>query len=205
LVSLGAKRENVWVTDIEGVVYEGRSALMDRWKSLYAQKTSKRTLAEVIEGADIFLGLSAPGVLKPDMAKRMAKSPLIMALANPNPEITPEEALKARPDALICTGRSDYPNQVNNVLCFPYIFRGALDVGATTVNEDMTRALMMGRRARSEPARLFPIPSIRVSSSASRRRLRRPRSPPGLRRVRSPISSSIRAGLTASYSARVSS
>jgi malate dehydrogenase (oxaloacetate-decarboxylating)(NADP+) len=140
LVSLGAKRENVWVTDIEGVVYEGRPALMDRWKSIYAQKTSKRALAEVIEGADIFLGLSAPGVLKPDMAKRMAKSPLIMALANPNPEITPEEALKARPDALICTGRSDYPNQVNNVLCFPYIFRGALDVGATTVNEDMKRA-----------------------------------------------------------------
>ena len=140
LVSLGAKRGNIWVTDIEGLVYEGRPALMDRWKSVYAQKSSKRTLAEVIEGADIFLGLSAPGVLKPEMAKRMAARPLIMALANPNPEITPEEALKARPDALICTGRSDYPNQVNNVLCFPYIFRGALDVGATTVNEEMKRA-----------------------------------------------------------------
>jgi malate dehydrogenase (oxaloacetate-decarboxylating)(NADP+) len=140
LVSLGAKRSNIWVTDIEGVVYEGRPALMDRWKSAYAQKTNKRTLADVIEGADVFLGLSAPGVLKPEMAQRMAERPLIMALANPNPEISPETALKARPDALICTGRSDYPNQVNNVLCFPYIFRGALDVGATTINEEMKRA-----------------------------------------------------------------
>jgi malate dehydrogenase (oxaloacetate-decarboxylating)(NADP+) len=140
LVALGLKRENVWVTDIEGVVYEGRAKLMDRWKSDYAQKTDKRTLADVIEGADIFLGLSAPGVLKPEMVKRMAKQPLIMALANPTPEIMPEEALAARPDALICTGRSDYPNQVNNVLCFPYIFRGALDVGATTINEQMKRA-----------------------------------------------------------------
>jgi malate dehydrogenase (oxaloacetate-decarboxylating)(NADP+) len=157
LVSLGAKPGNIWVTDIEGVVYEGRPALMDRWKSIYAQKTNKRTLAEVIEGADVFLGLSAPGVLKPDMAQRMAKRPLIMALANPNPEITPEEALKARPDALICTGRSDYPNQVNNVLCFPYIFRGALDVGATTVNEEMKRAAVdaiagLAREAPSEVA-----------------------------------------------------
>jgi malate dehydrogenase (oxaloacetate-decarboxylating)(NADP+) len=140
LVLLGAKRENIWATDIEGVVYEGRQALMDRWKAVYAQRTSARTLAEVIDGADIFLGLSAPGVLKPAMAQCMATRPLIMALANPDPEITPEEALKARPDALICTGRSDYPNQVNNVLCFPYIFRGALDVGATTVNEAMKRA-----------------------------------------------------------------
>ena len=109
LVSLGLKRENVWVTDIEGVVYEGRTALMDRWKGVYAQKTDKRKLGDVIDGADIFLGLSAPGVLKPDMAKRMAKNPLIMALANPTPEITPEDALAARPDAMICTGRSDYP------------------------------------------------------------------------------------------------
>jgi malate dehydrogenase (oxaloacetate-decarboxylating)(NADP+) len=140
LVLLGAKRENIWVTDIEGVVYEGRLALMDRWKAVYAQKTSARTLAEVIDSADIFLGLSAPGVLKPEMTERMATRPLIMALANPDPEIMPEDALKARPDALICTGRSDYPNQVNNVLCFPYIFRGALDVGATTVNEAMKRA-----------------------------------------------------------------
>src|SRR3954449_6850786 len=140
VVSLGAKRENIWVTDIEGVVYEGRTALMDRWKSVYAQKTDKRKLGEVIDGADIFLGLSAPGVLKPDMVKRMAPQPLIMALANPTPEILPEEAVAARPDAMICTGRSDYPNQVNNVLCFPYIFRGALDVSATTINEQMKHA-----------------------------------------------------------------
>src|SRR4051795_9050616 len=140
LVSLGAKRENIWVTDIEGVVYEGRAALMDRWKSVYAQKTRKRTLGEVIDGADIFLGLSAPGVLKPDMVKRMGERPLIMALANPMPEISPEEAVMVRPDAMICTGRSDYPNQVNNVLCFPYIFRGALDVSATTINEEMKLA-----------------------------------------------------------------
>src|SRR5262249_4537740 len=140
LVALGAKRENIWVTDIEGVVYQGRPTLMDPWKSGYAQKTDKRRLGDVIGGADVFLGLSAPGVLKPEMAQRMAQRPLIMALANPNPEITPEEATKARPDALICTGRSDYPNQVNNVLCFPYIFRGALDVGATAINEEMKRA-----------------------------------------------------------------
>src|ERR1041384_280448 len=118
IVSLGARRENIWVTDIEGVVYEGRPTLMDRWKAVYAQKTDKRTLAEVIDGADIFVGLSAPGVLKPEMVKRMADKPLIMALANPMPEISPEEAYAARPDAMICTGRSDYPNQVNNVLCF---------------------------------------------------------------------------------------
>jgi malate dehydrogenase (oxaloacetate-decarboxylating)(NADP+) len=140
LVALGAKRENIWVTDIEGVVYQGRAALMDRWKSVYAQKTDKRALGDIIDGADIFLGLSAPGVLKPEMITRMAERPLVMALANPYPEIMPEEALKARPDAMICTGRSDYPNQVNNVLCFPYIFRGALDVGATTINEEMKRA-----------------------------------------------------------------
>jgi malate dehydrogenase (oxaloacetate-decarboxylating)(NADP+) len=157
LVSLGARRENIWVTDIEGVVYEGRAKLMDRWKSIYAQKTDKRTLAEVIEGADIFLGLSAPGVLKPAMAARMGERPLIMALANPTPEIMPDEALKARPDALICTGRSDYPNQVNNVLCFPYIFRGALDVGATSINEAMKIAAVdaiaeLAREAPSEVA-----------------------------------------------------
>jgi malate dehydrogenase (oxaloacetate-decarboxylating)(NADP+) len=140
LVSLGLKRENIWVTDLEGVVYEGRPVLMDRWKSIYAQKTDKRRLGDVIDGADIFLGLSAPGVLTQDMAKRMAKKPLIMALANPSPEITPEDALAARPDAMICTGRSDYQNQVNNVLCFPYIFRGALDVGATAINEEMKLA-----------------------------------------------------------------
>ena len=137
LVALGARREHIWVTDIEGVVYEGRAALMDRWKSVYAHKTDRRKLADVIDDADVFLGLSAPGVLKPEMAARMAPRPLIMALANPTPEIMPDEALKARRDALICTGRSDFPNQVNNVLCFPYIFRGALDVGATTINEAM--------------------------------------------------------------------
>jgi len=140
LVALGVKRENVWVTDLEGVVYEGRTALMDQWKAIYAQKTDARTLREVIVGADVFLGLSAGGVLKADMLAGMAERPLILALANPNPEILPDEALKVRPDAMICTGRSDYPNQVNNVLCFPYIFRGALDVHATTINEEMKRA-----------------------------------------------------------------
>jgi malate dehydrogenase (oxaloacetate-decarboxylating)(NADP+) len=140
LVAFGLRRENIFVTDIDGVVYEGRPTAMDRWKSIYARKTDKRTLAEVIGGADIFLGLSAGGVLKPEMAKQMAARPLILALANPDPEIDPAAALAVRPDAMICTGRSDYPNQVNNVLCFPYIFRGALDVGATAINEDMKRA-----------------------------------------------------------------
>jgi len=157
LVSLGAKRENIWVTDLEGVVYKGRPTLMDRWKEVYAQDTPARRLGEVIAGADIFLGLSAPGVLKPEMAKQMAKRPLILALANPVPEIMPEEALAARPDALICSGRSDYPNQVNNVLCFPYIFRGALDVGASAINEEMKLAAVeaiaaLAREAPSEVA-----------------------------------------------------
>jgi malate dehydrogenase (oxaloacetate-decarboxylating)(NADP+) len=140
LVSLGADRANIFVTDLEGVVYKGREKLMDRWKAAFAQETEARTLAEVIAGADIFLGLSAGGVLKPDLLKQMAPDPLILALANPTPEIMPEEATAIRPDAMICTGRSDYPNQVNNVLCFPYIFRGALDVGASTINEEMKRA-----------------------------------------------------------------
>jgi malate dehydrogenase (oxaloacetate-decarboxylating)(NADP+) len=140
LVSLGVRRESIWVTDIEGVVYEGRNTLMDRWKEPYAQRTEMRTLAEVIEDADVFIGLSAGGVLKPEMLKRMAPTPLIMALANPNPEIMPDVARAARPDALICTGRSDFPNQVNNVLCFPYIFRGALDVAASSINEEMKAA-----------------------------------------------------------------
>jgi len=140
LIAIGAKRENIWVTDLEGVVYDGRNTLMDPWKEKFAQKTDARVLAEVIEGADVFLGLSAGGVLKPDMVKKLGKDPLILALANPNPEIMPEDAMALRPDAFICTGRSDYPNQVNNVLCFPYIFRGALDVGATTINEEMKRA-----------------------------------------------------------------
>jgi malate dehydrogenase (oxaloacetate-decarboxylating)(NADP+) len=137
LVSLGLKRENITISDIAGVVYEGRTELMDEYKGRFAQPTSKRTLAEILEGADIFLGLSAGGLLKPDMLAKMADKPIIMALANPEPEILPELAKEARPDSLICTGRSDYPNQVNNVLCFPFIFRGALDVGATGITETM--------------------------------------------------------------------
>src|SRR6201986_1174590 len=154
LVSLGAKRENIWVCDIEGVVYEGRATLMDRWKGVYAQKTDKRKLAEVIGGADIVLGLSAPRVLTQDMVKSMADKPLVMALANPDPEIMPDEARAARPDAMICTGRSDFPNQVNNVLCFPFIFRGALDVGATAINEEMKHAAVdaIAQLARDPPS-----------------------------------------------------
>ncbi|MDQ0455997.1 malate dehydrogenase (oxaloacetate-decarboxylating)(NADP+) [Rhizobium paknamense] len=140
LVELGAKRENIWVHDIEGLVYKGRNELMDRWKEVYAQESDNRVLADSIPGADVFLGLSAAGVLKQELLAQMAEKPLIMALANPKPEIMPEEARAARPDAMICTGRSDYPNQVNNVLCFPYIFRGALDCGATTINEQMKMA-----------------------------------------------------------------
>ncbi len=140
LVGLGAKRENIFVTDIVGVVYKGRAELMDQWKEPYAKDTNARTLADVIGGSDVFLGLSAGGVLKPEMVKEMAERPLIMALANPNPEIDPAVALAVRPDAMLCTGRSDYPNQVNNVLCFPYIFRGALDVTASTINEAMKLA-----------------------------------------------------------------
>jgi malate dehydrogenase (oxaloacetate-decarboxylating)(NADP+) len=140
LVHLGLALENILVTDIKGVVYKGRKEEMDPYKEGYAKDTSARTLAEVIDGADIFLGLSAPRVLKPDMVKRMAQRPLILALANPTPEIMPEEAKAARPDCIIATGRSDYPNQVNNVLCFPYIFRGALDVGATGITEEMKLA-----------------------------------------------------------------
>jgi malate dehydrogenase (oxaloacetate-decarboxylating)(NADP+) len=137
LVDLGMPVANITVTDIAGVVYKGRKELMDPRKQRYAKKTKARNLAEVIGGADIFLGLSAPGVLKPAMVAAMAKKPLILALANPVSEIMPEEARRVRPDAVIATGRSDYPNQVNNVLCFPFIFRGALDVGATTINEPM--------------------------------------------------------------------
>jgi malate dehydrogenase (oxaloacetate-decarboxylating)(NADP+) len=137
LVELGIKRSNVWVADIEGVVYEGRSVLMDPEKARYAQKTDARKLTDIIGGADIFLGLSAGGVLKKDMVAQMAPRPLILALANPTPEIMPEEVRAVRDDAVIATGRSDYPNQVNNVLCFPFIFRGALDVGATTITKAM--------------------------------------------------------------------
>ena len=137
LVKLGIPRENIWVTDLAGLVYEGRTELMDEDKIQFSQKTSQRTLAEAIEGADVFLGLSAGGVLKPDMVKKMAAKPLIFALANPNPEILPEEVKAVRDDAIMATGRTDYPNQVNNVLCFPYIFRGALDSGATTITQEM--------------------------------------------------------------------
>src|SRR3546814_5515641 len=140
LVDMGIQVENIWLTDIEGVVYGGRNGLMDPRKERYAKRTEARSLAEVIPDADIFLGLSAPGVLKPEMVARMAARPLILALANPTPEILPEEARAARPDAIIATGRTDYPNQVNNVLCFPFIFRGSLDVGATAINADIGRA-----------------------------------------------------------------
>ncbi|HXF67936.1 MAG TPA: NADP-dependent malic enzyme [Burkholderiales bacterium] len=140
LVDMGLPRENIVVTDIHGVVYKGRREEMDPEKARYAVETRARTLAEVIGGADVFLGLSAGGVLKPEMVKRMAERPLILALANPEPEILPEVAKAARPDAVIATGRSDYPNQVNNVLCFPFIFRGALDVGATAITRAMELA-----------------------------------------------------------------
>ncbi len=140
LVNLGVKVENIWVTDIKGVAYEGRVEDMDPIKARYAKKTDMRTLAEVIEGADVFLGLSAGGVLKKEMVAKMAAHPLILALANPTPEITPEEVKAVRSDAIMATGRSDYPNQVNNVLCFPFIFRGALDAGATTITEEMKLA-----------------------------------------------------------------
>jgi malate dehydrogenase (oxaloacetate-decarboxylating)(NADP+) len=156
LVDLGLPLEHVTVTDIAGVVYEGRKELMDPRKQRYARKTSARQLAEVIEGADVFLGLSAAGVLKPEMVKRMAASPLIFALANPVPEILPEDVRAVRSDAVIATGRSDYPNQVNNVLCFPFIFRGALDVGATTINDAMKKACVeaLAALARAEPSEI---------------------------------------------------
>jgi malate dehydrogenase (oxaloacetate-decarboxylating)(NADP+) len=137
IVDLGFPIKNITVTDLAGVVYKGRTELMDPDKERFAQDTKARTLAEVIPGADIFLGLSAGGVLKPEMVKAMAPKPLVMALANPTPEILPEEVREVRDDAVIATGRSDYPNQVNNVLCFPYIFRGALDCGATTITREM--------------------------------------------------------------------
>ena len=137
LVNLGLKKENILVCDRKGVIYKDRDKDFPAGKARYARDTKARTLADAIKGADIFLGVSGPGVLKPDMVKSMAKNPLILALANPVPEIMPDEAKAVRPDALIATGRSDFPNQVNNVLCFPYIFRGALDVGATVINEEM--------------------------------------------------------------------
>jgi malate dehydrogenase (oxaloacetate-decarboxylating)(NADP+) len=139
-VSLGLKHENIWVTDAKGVVYVGRKEGMDDNKARYAQETNARTLSDLMPGADIFLGLSAAGALKPAWVQGMARDPLIFAMANPTPEVMPEEALKLRPDAIIGTGRSDYPNQINNVLCFPFIFRGALDAGASTINEAMKLA-----------------------------------------------------------------
>jgi len=144
MVAMGVKSENIWISDIDGVAWKGRDGI-NQYMAPYAKETDARTLGDIIEGADVFLGLSAGGVLKSEMVRKMGDRPLIMALANPNPEIHPDEARKAKPDAMICTGRSDFPNQVNNVLCFPYIFRGALDVGATAINEAMkiaaTRAI----------------------------------------------------------------
>ncbi|MCB1349757.1 MAG: NADP-dependent malic enzyme, partial [Maritimibacter sp.] len=140
LLTLGVKRENVWLCDLHGLVYEGRAADMTPQKAAYAQGAAARGLAEVIDGADMFLGLSGPRVLTPDMVAKMAARPIIFALANPTPEILPDLAREVAPDAIIATGRSDFPNQVNNVLCFPFIFRGALDVGATEINEEMKLA-----------------------------------------------------------------
>src|SRR5690606_20441512 len=140
IMHLGVKRENIFVVDSRGVIYEGRESNMEPNKARYAQRTDARTLADVCVGADVFLGCSAPGVLTVDMVKTLAPQPLILALANPEPEIRPELAKEARPDCIIATGRSDYANQVNNVLCFPFIFRGAMDVGATVINEEMKLA-----------------------------------------------------------------
>ncbi|MCC0077988.1 MAG: NADP-dependent malic enzyme [Rhodobacter sp.] len=144
LLKLGVKRENVWLCDIHGLVYEGRAQDMNPEKAAYAQPSDKRTLDEVIAGADLFLGLSGPGVLKPEMVAKMADDPIVFALANPTPEIMPDEVAAVAPNAIVATGRSDYPNQVNNVLCFPFIFRGALDVGATQINDEMQIACVEG-------------------------------------------------------------
>ncbi|HVW94162.1 MAG TPA: NADP-dependent malic enzyme [Devosia sp.] len=159
LVALGARHENIWVADKDGLLTHKRNDVHDKWRSAFCQTTDATTLAEVFDGADIFIGLSAAGVLKPEMLTRMAKSPLVLALANPVPEIMPEAALEVRPDAMVCTGRSDYPNQVNNVLCFPFIFRGALDVGATTINEEMKLAAVKAI------ARLAHEPGLEVSQT----------------------------------------
>lgn len=177
LVSLGLPREHVILTDIAGIVYQGRVEEMDPYKGRYAIATEQRTLAEAIEGADIFLGLSAAGVLKPEWLGKMAKSPIIMALANPTPEIMPDVARAARPDAIIATGRSDFPNQVNNVLCFPFIFRGALDCGATEINEAMKVACVkaIADLALADPSDIVraaygggQLTSVRTISSPSR-------------------------------------
>jgi len=161
LVSLGADRSNIWVSDKEGLVTKARLNQMDRWRAAYAQDTDKTTMAEVMDDADVFVGLSAAGVLKPGLLKKMADNPLIMALANPTPEIMPELAKEARPDAMMCTGRSDYPNQVNNVLCFPFLFRGALDVGATAINEEMKMAAVHAI------AKLAHEPALEVSANGT--------------------------------------
>ncbi len=144
LLKLGARRENIWLVDIDGVVRNGRPGEMNAEKAAFARDTDLETLGQVIEGADLFLGLSGPGVLTQDMVRQMSEDPIILALANPYPEISPEDARAANPRAIIATGRSDYPNQVNNVLCFPFIFRGALDVGATTINDEMEIACVEG-------------------------------------------------------------
>jgi malate dehydrogenase (oxaloacetate-decarboxylating)(NADP+) len=144
LLKLGVRRENVWLCDIHGLVYQGREEDMNPEKAAYAQATDKRTLDEVVDGADMFLGLSGPGVLKPEMVARMAENPVIFALANPTPEIMPDQVRAVAPGAIVATGRSDFPNQVNNVLCFPFIFRGALDVGATEINDQMQLACIEG-------------------------------------------------------------
>ncbi len=144
LLKLGVRRENVWLCDIHGLVYKGRTEDMNPQKAEFAQDTGLRSLEDVIDGADMFLGLSGPGVLKPEMAARMSDTPIIFALANPTPEIMPDAVRAVKPDAIMATGRSDFPNQVNNVLCFPFIFRGALDVGATEINDDMAIACVSG-------------------------------------------------------------
>ena len=159
LVSLGAKRENIWIGDRKGIVTEARKDSVDRWRGAYAQKTDLSDLKDVMDGADIFLGLSGPGTLTPDMVKVMARDPLVLALANPVPEIMPELAMEVRPDAMVCTGRSDYPNQVNNVLCFPFLFRGALDVGSTAINEEMKMAAVKAI------AKLAHEPALEASTS----------------------------------------
>src|SRR5690606_17850721 len=143
LVSLGMRRENIFVSDIKGCVYKGRTELMDDYKAPFAQDTKARSLAELMPGADIFLGLSAGRIVTQEMVAQMAPQPLIFALANPVPEIMPEDVKAVRPDAIIASGRTDYPNQINNVLCFPFVFRGALDVGATTINEEMKKAAVL--------------------------------------------------------------
>ncbi|MCY4303297.1 MAG: NADP-dependent malic enzyme [Aestuariivita sp.] len=144
LLKLGAKRENIWLCDGKGLIYKGRAAGLTPQKEAFSQNSTKRTLDDVIDNADLFLGLSGPNVLKPTMVKKMASKPIIFALANPNPEILPDDARAVAPDAIIATGRSDFPNQVNNILCFPFIFRGALDVGATEINDEMKLACIDG-------------------------------------------------------------